>query len=529
MKKLSILIILFLVVVRSYSQGNTENYMIGNYFDINSHLIDGFYDNSYNPNDAIQVSYNVGVKYTPGYYYDLDSNKVSGRMMYSKVNNEVKFKADANKWAKTLSPEDCISYVIATDSFAVIDYSHLGWKPGIFDSTNCVFLKVLGTCGNYALHQRESISNVAFYILDNTTGKYIDFPSKKKAFSKVAAKFFSKLDWLTDDIAEGLYKKEDIGELFQLLKYKRSLSEQEKIYYDAAWQEKDASKGSTYYGIIQSMNDSLYTQKYYFLDGTPVFEGSFSLTFPPKRSGIFNWYYPNGIMRKQIVYKNDNFQTERSFHEDGSLHYVYIIEDGVQIFDSVFTVDGIAILDKQGNGTEVFFDSIRGLQITYEYLNNKVLRTYYLDDDNRKIYQQCEVNAKIRKYKPLLMRVNKELLYPQSSLLNSNQGMVLVRCVVEPTGYLSKKEIIKGVDSACDSACMEFLTAFDTYRHWKPAKEGKQKVVQEVVVPLSFTIEGYFVSSWNYYDPWMRHQLQMDQMQQQMMRDAIPTRIPGHF
>lgn len=114
-----------------------------------------------------------------------------------------------------------------------------------------------------------------------------------------------------------------------------------------------------------------------------------------------------------------------------------------------------------------------------------------------------------------------------NSIRNYDHGIVLVKCIVEPTGLVSDIQIIKGLNPECDSLISNYLAIMSKEKTWTPAMIAKQKVIQEIVIPVDFAISGFsrYRNNYNYF--WMQNNMMMHDpmMQQNMMRPALPANM----
>lgn len=122
--------------------------------------------------------------------------------------------------------------------------------------------------------------------------------------------------------------------------------------------------------------------------------------------------------------------------------------------------------------------------------------------------------------------MNNETGYPVVSVKDYHHGFVLVKCIVEPTGLTSDFQVIKSVDTACDSTVLDFMSFFKTYKQWKPAQHKGKKVAQELVIPFDFSINGFsrYRYHYHYNDFWMQQNMMW---QQQTISLPSPPQMPG--
>ena len=189
------------------------------------------------------------------------------------------------------------------------------------------------------------------------------------------------------------------------------------------------------------------------------------------------------------------------------------------------------VLDSSGNGIAAFFDLINKRKINYEFKANKLVSTHYIDSENNKVYQLCPKNAEIKGVKSLQKSIKEFIIYPEESVRRDNHGILLVKCIIEPSGLVSDISIVKGIDSYCDNAVLDYLDLFKVEVHWKSAKVWDNPVKQEIIVPIDFSINKNSSYRNNYYNNWylnnnmfmLQHQQQQMMMQrQQSIMNSIP-------
>lgn len=517
MKRNSVLILGLLMTIRLFPQNIKNNYELGYYYDINQQRIDGYFDVGYAPKKELKMTFNIGNDYAPGYYYDLKNNKISGLLKYAQSDPFFQFKEDGNSKGKKIRPDQCTGFVIGLDSFAVIQ--NFEYETGIGGSRiyDRKYAEVMDKFNGLTFYKYTVMGlqkPVYTYMFKaDTSGNYVSFPKIRVEFDKMSLSVFGSVKMMKDRIEKDKYKYDELPVMIKLLKYKYMYDQGQHIFYNSSWDEIDDSAKSAYYADIESVTDSLFYLKYYFTNGTPIYEGGFTSFYPHKKTGKFTWYYPEGGIRKIIVYKDDSPEKIAMYYRNGGIHYEYKIVDKENYYTKVLDPQGKEILDNYGSGTEHFYDSITKRTITYEFVNRKLTSAYYMGPDNQKIYQLCEYNAKPRALKSLQMMLD-QFSYPLSSVKESHHGIVLVRCVVSPPGVNTPLKIIKGLDYACNSMVTDALSFMSTSKHWRPAHDQNGKVAEEVIIPIDFSINSFSYYRNNYYfnNVWMMQQQQMRMM-----------------
>jgi antitoxin component YwqK of YwqJK toxin-antitoxin module len=255
-----------------------------------------------------------------------------------------------------------------------------------------------------------------------------------------------------------------------------------------------------------------------------IYEGDFTSFYPHYKQGDFLFYFPNGVVRRKLSYKNNKPKKAVDFFENGKIHRVYdILEFGTIIYKLVYNEDDVNVLDARGSGSEMFLDAITGKKITYEYENQKLKSAYFTDSNGEKVYQVCENNAEIKKIKNLQKLIKEKVNYPVASIQNSNHGYVLLKCIIDPSGIVSEIKLIKGIDADCDKAILDFGTCFKNEVYWNPGKVEGKAIKQEIILPIDFSIieTSSYRNHYYNFNTWFFQNMMIQQnmmMQQNMMR-----------
>jgi len=512
-KKLAILYLLFFAFIsQMIAQTNIENTEFGQFYDINEMLFEGFLDSNYEPETSLKVSYEIGERFTQGYFYNLENKKITGELMFSKLNTYFQFRSKKGSEIKTIKPKECLGYVIGIDSFAVIQNFDVRRDLVAIKSKKKEFAEVICKIKGIAFfkHTRAGLNNTIttyLYKMD-TSENYISFSKSNNNFKKEALLVFGEIQFLKEKIESGKYEYSDLSRMIKIFEYKFKFDHNESIYYNNSWDEIKINNDISFYADIVEIKDSIFHVKYFTKQKELIYEGHFSSFYPINKNGVFIWYYPNGEIRKNIVYKNNEVLNSIStYHKNGNIRYEYTIDDKSKFFNKVGSYSGINILNN-GVGGEVFYDTIMSREITREFFNNKLFFSYYNDENGKTIYQKCDKNAKLKSFNMLQSNIEENFIYPKESIKNYNHGYILVRCVVEPSGLVSELEIVKGIDESINKAVLKYLERMKSSKSWKPAKINKEKVTQEVLLPFFFSINGFSRYRNNYYwnnNMWMHH------------------------
>ena len=526
----------FLVITlsfNSFGQHLIPNYQIGNFIDYNQKIINGYYDIDYAPKTALKVSYESNENFTRGYYFDINGEKVIGLLKYSKNDRDLKFKLNEADAEKSIKADETNGYIIGIDTFSVVkNVEILGLLGGKISKK-----------GEFATNI-ESIEGMKFYkftangpngntynsyiVKKSESSDFVTFPSGSSKFKSLAAEIFRNDATLLGYIDKGKYKEGDIPSILKIYKYRKLFKNGQNIYYNASRDETNNKAESEYYSKIESIQDSVFHLSHFLKNKVKINEGDFTSFYPHTKQGDFLFYYPNGAVRRKISFKNNKPKTGIEYFENGKVHRVYeILEHGSLVYREVYSDSDVNLLDNKWTGSELFTDPISGKKITYEYENKKLKTAYFIDVNGEKVYQLCENNAEIRKFNSLQKSAKEDLKYPLASLQKNVHGFVLVKCIVEPSGLVSELKIVKGLDEACNTAALDFLSCFKTEPYWNPAKVNGKGVQQEIIFPIDFSILNTAIYRNNYYNFWWQNTMMMQQQQMMMQQQNNMIRSAG--
>ncbi len=82
--------------------------------------------------------------------------------------------------------------------------------------------------------------------------------------------------------------------------------------------------------------------------------------------------------------------------------------------------------------------------------------------------------------------INKNLLYPKLAKENGIEGRVIVRFIVQKSGYIDKIEIIRKLGWGCDE---EVLRMIQLMPKWSPGKMNGKPVAVYFTLPVTFKLK----------------------------------------
>jgi hypothetical protein len=533
--KFSFYLLAILFSCQSFGQNPIPNYEIGHFVDLNKQLIKGYSDFDYESEHSLNVSYVINDNFTDGFYFDKEGLKIKGILKYSMKDRDLKFKLNKDDVEKSIKADECKGYVIGVDTFAVVKNVEIIGFFGDTTSENGEFAEIMERVSGMTFYKFVGISQKGSYeryiVKKSDLSECLTFPNSKGKFKKMALDIFDSDLVLKAGIENGKYKTEDLPSMVKIFKYRKLFEGNQKILFNASWDETNNSVESNYYAKIESVKDSVFHLSYFLNNDIKIYEGDFTSFYPHRKSGTFVFYFLNGSIRRKVNYSNNKPKNEIEYFLNQNIHRIskQMYEDDRRIYDQVNNEKGESVLDKDGNGKEVFFDLAQKREITYEYIKHFLDNIYYLNKNGEKVYQLCHKNAKLTDLKDLQKSISDNFIYPAESINKYIHGYAMVKCIIEPTGLVSEVQLIKGVDMTCDIAITDFLTCLKTKAYWKPGKVNGVPVQQEIIIPIDFSIISFSAFKNNYNNSWQFHQMMFQQqmmnnqqwMNQQMMR--VPT------
>lgn len=500
------LFILLIIYKSAVAQNKISNYELGYFFDINEKMINGYYDIDYNSKPLFEESYKQNKVFQNGIYVDLNKKIISGLIRPDE--NYIGFEFKTNDSSKIIhfGTEDCLSFKVGSDSIAVISDFDVERLTGAYHSNNKEFAEVIDRFDSitFYYHVRLGINHsVETYLYKNDSLKeFISIPKGSHKFKILASQVFKDSKLVTDQIESGKLSWEDIPKMIQFLKYQKIFNSKEKLFFNEEWEETNNQSEEYYYAYIQSIKDSTFNLKYYFKNGIPIYEGNITSFVPLRKNGEFIWYYPNATIRKKASYENNTLISKQIYFPNGKVHWEYKVEDNEIHYTRISDVDGNDLLNPHGDGEEHFYDSLMLRQIHREYKKGVLITSYYTDSKSDTIFQYFKKNVVMKNDFKLRRTLSSDFEYPKNSRRNNRHGLVLVRCIVEPSGLVSTIEIIKGIDNECNKLSADLFSLTQKEEYFRPAKVDKKSVRSEVIVPINFFEIGsthLYYRYWNNY------------------------------
>jgi hypothetical protein len=153
--------------------------------------------------------------------------------------------------------------------------------------------------------------------------------------------------------------------------------------------------------------------------------------------------------------------------------------------------NGNELLDYNGEGKEIVFDSLNNREIIYQYSKNKLVSAYFTDGTQKKIYQYFQDNIKVKPLADLQVSFQEKTQYPLEAIKNNKFGVLLLKCNVDPLGKISNIKIVKGIDPAIDNMAFSLIPYLNANSVFEIGEINRENVYQEVLFPIEFSIIGF--------------------------------------
>ena len=86
----------------------------------------------------------------------------------------------------------------------------------------------------------------------------------------------------------------------------------------------------------------------------------------------------------------------------------------------------------------------------------------------------------------MLKYIGKHLRYPASAQAKGVSGIVYVSFIISPEGQVTKVEVLKGIDTACDQEAARVISKMP---QWKPGRQSGRNVPVRYSLPIRFAMQ----------------------------------------
>jgi len=578
MKSTLLFITLFITSVLC-AQNPDRGVDVGLLFDMNENMIDGLFENDYLPKELFQQSHNVDEDFTPGYYYDNKNRRVKGWLKRAPDSDFIKFKEQKDGADIKLATDKCIAFVIGKDSFTIAKNFDIERALTTSHVDGTEFVQVLDSVNNvyfYAHYRWNKEGSLDTYLTRmKGSNRFQSFSQDKDLFSIQALSYFGECPALKYRLLKKKLCKTDIPNMIRHLKYYQFAKYGKQLFFLSSWNLTSDTSKATMYGKLSTKDGNNITISYFYKDGTPIFKGNLSSFLPEKRVGEYAYFYPNGSIRKKENYSMGFKDTTMTYYPDGKLQLKYVWEKKYSIFtevdDSLVFLNGLIessetlnnptahnvtkrsvintsgqptsypdkigkrlrfievrssdgqnCLDARGNGSIDIDDFTNQRKVTLVFAKNQLASAFYLRDQDEKVYLFCEHLTQFSDLTYMESKFAFDVKYPFEIESDESSGIVLLKCLVEPSGLVSDYQILKGLNPDVDHLVNMFFGITKVAKKMKPAMVDKKAVPQEIVIPFLFTYTNN-TSYHSYNNYWYMHNTMFINQQQMMAPKFTPN------
>lgn len=509
------------------SQEKTGVIPIGYYVDARQNEVNDYVDLDYDAPTDLYHSFSNLTSYSPGSYYDVDGNKHIGEIKRIDVNKTISFRENKEMKPVKLRAADCSALTIGVDSFIVRNNIIVSRGLGPQTITKPQFLGVVVDNDEMTVlkHIFSGSQYINTYIVHlKKSSVYVDIPKKNSEFINVIAPMIKPYTYLYNQVRSGKLDYDDFGEIVASYDYYLKFKNGTAIYLTQNWNETKDMERAVFKGVIRDERDSVFTITYQDLSGNLVAKGDYSSFFPSRKNGEFEWYYPEGAVRKKGTFLNNEPDGVFTvFYPNGKKYQDFTVDDGERKYKSIWDEKGDLVV-QNGSGVILINDEVKKRQLTRSYEQGKLINSYFEDENGTKVYQK--MGDQIALKKAFINNIKEKLKYSLEALKANAQGNVLVSLTIDERGMLEAVELSRGVQTKQDNHVISTIKSYNSFKVSKPIRVKKEKVKQEVLLPISFRIPTDFIKQrYYYYDHFFHHQ----QMMMYQPVNVTPPPVPGRF
>ncbi|MBN2213414.1 MAG: TonB family protein [Bacteroidales bacterium] len=267
------------------------------------------------------------------------------------------------------------------------------------------------------------------------------------------------------------------------------------IYFDHNWDQTTNDKASYYRIISVDTSRILFLVKDYYLSGQLQMEGAYRSINPDKKIGEFSYWYENGQKHIQCYFKNGNLHGRYyEWHENGILKNGKKFEEGkLNGVEKVWTDKGIiqkSIQYKNGvrHGPFITYYG-NGRPIRKDiYRNDSIIRGRCFTSQGRdttyfEYFIMPRFKGGIEGFKRFILE---KLNYPETAIVNDEEGTVKVRFTVGRDGCIKGISLIKEDKEYFNE---EVIQAVASSPKWIPGKRDGKLVDVTITIPVKFRLK----------------------------------------
>lgn len=527
MKKIVCVLLLFFYISRVSAQQNLEvGYFLTNTFEPIDNMI------AFDPakGNAINITANGMQNFILGYFIDKDGEKTEGYIKKLLGSKEFEFKKTTSDEPVKVKASAVKAYKVGLDSFVVMQnlqtvnfsYPHIKYPK---------FVLVESYNDSIVIYKHDKKTSVDRFL--KYQNKFYSVPlHHSKNFRNRLLSLFDHNEFITEYIDQTKIGQHNIDQLLDALKNYQIFQNKDSIYLNQQYQECSRAEAS-YFAMITDVKDLNFTLSYFDTNGQKLATGQYKSLKPQIRHGQFEWYHPNGNIRKIASYEDNESARSENFYSNGQLHYIQKNSpyDGL-VYEKVFDPTGKEVANlNMAKAQESFYDSVRSRQITRHYKRGLLIESKVYHKSEALTYtQMTKRNLKYIKMSESMWNHFKSILrYDDEMILAEEQGTAYVRLLVDGEGKLIEIEILQGISEETDKKITDaFIKTNNNHKIWRASKNFEGEfMTQEIVIPINFSIKSESLqNNYFYYDPFMFNQWHQ-QMQQQMLMESI--QVPQGF
>jgi periplasmic protein TonB len=224
---------------------------------------------------------------------------------------------------------------------------------------------------------------------------------------------------------------------------------QDTTYLDNDWNKVESIKSATYFKILspKQADRNRVTETVYFRSGKIKTQKDYSVFTERKLDGKSKEWFESGQIRKEIDYKDGKKNGELlTYWDNGKLKRAEKYENDKLIEGKCLTREGIETNHYDFEKRPVFPGGIDELR---QYLGNAIK-------------------------------------YPNKSIRNEEEGIVLVGFIVNKDGGISNIKIAQSVATELDQ---EAIRVVKKMPNWEPGMEDGEAVRVSFILPIQFKLE----------------------------------------
>lgn len=223
---------------------------------------------------------------------------------------------------------------------------------------------------------------------------------------------------------------------------------QDTTFYDIEGNQTKSIASCHHYEIIE--RDASDTNKVvlraYFKSGQMKSLTNYNPYSKKKLNGKFQEWFENGQIRKDIEYKDDNYDGNLlTYWENGQLKRKDSYQDGKWLEGKCWNAKGKEV----------------------KYFNYEVMPIYKGGEDE------------------LFRYIGKNTYYPQKERKSGIQGTVYIQFVVDKDGSVTNVRVLRGVSEGLDEEAVRIVSSLPK---WTPAYLDGEPVTIKYVLPIKFKL-----------------------------------------